>query len=687
MKHTLWKIALLLITIGMMAGSSKAQDTLNPIAFFEAGAGVTALEFSPDGALLLTHREDGSLLSWDIATGQAGDQAMTAATFTAEGMTYADESGIHTPGGDFELANVQTIALSPRGFLAASSTDGLVKVWNTRTGAELTTLDGYVGAADQLAFLPNGRVLISADAESDELRFWDTAATTPGQIIVEGGAPFALSADGFLMAFTSVDNTATVLSVASIMALRGEEPLAILAGHTAPVNNIVLSPDRLRAATASADATVSVWNISRASEDVILQGHTQGVNSAAFNTDASRIISGSDDGTVMVWDAESGEALQTLSGHTAPVQTALFSPDGSMIASADSAGRVIIWGEGDAIELPQVAEVVSNAPEGVAGVRGITVTTLLAGLHPTQRDYCHIQPYESVLAVAKAENGSLLAYAGGGNCEGPVWITPIMIAWMSDTNELAALPIVSVAQPLPLVRINDYEAVCEVATERGSLPDGAVPPFTAYPPAYLPTEVQATLERGLDVLVCHNIVEVAVEHCHTRGPGPNPGGIFSYIYTRLRLDDEVSIVRYDTGEIVAQRTFRGGRPYPCPRGPARGESRGSVPRPSAWMPWTLGVLYDNPELTLRTRVDVPNLYGRDLPDTSSEVIALLKQDTWLNLIGRSSDSDYVLALLPDMTRTWLPVQYLDVGLNTRLVDLPTVSGSASSALIPLPAQD
>lgn len=56
----------------------------------------------------------------------------------------------------------------------------------------------------------------------------------------------------------------------------------------------------------------------------------------------------------------------------------------------------------------------------------------------------------------------------------------------------------------------------------------------------------------------------------------------------------------------------------------------------------------------------------------------------MNLIARNEAGDWVVALLPDMTKAWLYVSLLQVATATDVNALPVVSGPATDVPITLP---
>ncbi len=152
----------------------------------------------------------------------------------------------------------------------------------------------------------------------------------------------AFSRDGAKAATASYDGTVRVWDTAT-----GAE-IGLPRRHTNDgpgltlLFHVAFSPDGTRIVSAG-NLDARVWDV--ASGRLIVQplAHSNAVRVASFSPDGLRIMTASIDRTVRVWNAVTGDALTEPLRHEAGVLTAAWSPDGRFVASGGRDRLVKVW--------------------------------------------------------------------------------------------------------------------------------------------------------------------------------------------------------------------------------------------------------------------------------------------------------------------------------------------------------
>ncbi len=373
------------------------------IRSFVAKAGwVKAVAFSPDGQMLLSGHSDNAVRLWRVSDG--------ALMRTLIGHT----------------GTVNAVAFSPDGDTVASGGgDAKVRLWKASTGDTLRVL-ARIRTVTSVAFSPDGELLALADTSGALLTYrtsdWTTYRYFTGHAAEATSVTF--SPDGQYLASGGKDKTARLWDSATGRLLQ------TLNCSNRPVWCVAFSPDGQTLATACENYSepqgeVVLWRVQDGVETQRLSSFSKPVLSVAYSRDGETLATGVEqayrpEGSLALWHVSSGTRLAVSSAHTNPVRSLSYSPDGSSLASCSSQA-INVWSTANGFLARTLSgelnlSAVSYTPDGQTLVAGRTWATQYGtsgGLFFwSTADWSLLGPQErtdAIYSLAVSPGGNLLA--------------------------------------------------------------------------------------------------------------------------------------------------------------------------------------------------------------------------------------------------------------------------------------
>ncbi|MFF5077948.1 NB-ARC domain-containing protein, partial [Actinoplanes sp. NPDC000266] len=235
---------------------------------------------------------------------------------------------------------VVAVAVAPDGdWLASSSEDGTIRIWDSGSGACRRLLTGHIGPARALAVGSSGIWLASGGSDRT-VRVWDPAR---GECLRvhrgHTGAVNALAVDPGGEWLASGDDHGLILIEHPVTGVS----LGRLAGHTGAVNVLVAAPAGHWLASAGDDGTVRVWRAADGWQGEVLGAHDEWVSCMAVAADGRWLATAGADLSVRIWNAATGNCVHRLVGHTGLINAVAVEQHGRWLATAANDLSVRVW--------------------------------------------------------------------------------------------------------------------------------------------------------------------------------------------------------------------------------------------------------------------------------------------------------------------------------------------------------
>ncbi|CUA73490.1 putative WD repeat-containing protein alr3466 [Nostoc sp, PCC 7120] [Rhizoctonia solani] len=384
-------------------GIETAERQLGLLSLIPAGSDVRCVSYSSDGRFIAAGTWDNLILIWDavscrmvidpIKGHRAAVQSIAIPPDGTRICSGSDDKTVciwDTQNGKLVAGpleghghKVWSVSYSQDGqWLASGSLDGIVCIWSTKTWRRASfiqhhrvvrsvvfspdstmvaagfgsviylcdlsgqaigdPLEGHTNVIRSLAFLPDGKHLVSGSRNCTTC-IWDISS---GQIVF---GPFQehasvsdvqSSPDGRFLVLANDNDTIRAWDTDTWQS-------CTLFRNTGNLRSLAFSPDGSRLVSGSADQNMRIWEAEGSSYEQLVvnqpKGHTDWIRSVAFSPCGTYLISGSYDMTVCIWDLQTKQQVANPLKHNGCVLFVGGSTDSEHIFSITQDRMIHVW--------------------------------------------------------------------------------------------------------------------------------------------------------------------------------------------------------------------------------------------------------------------------------------------------------------------------------------------------------
>ncbi|CCH44368.1 putative WD repeat-containing protein [Wickerhamomyces ciferrii] len=257
----------------------------------------------------------------------------------------------------FECGYALTTKFLPGGSLIVVGTKtGEVELYDLASSTLLDTIEAHEGAIWSLDLTPDGRSMVTG-SQDKTVKFWNFKIedeVTPGTVVKSSRMKIfhdktlelnddilalKISPDKKYLAVSLLDNTVKVFFYDTLKFYLS------LYGHKLPVLSLDIADDSKLIITSSADKNIKIWGLDFGDCHKSIFGHQDSIMNVKFLPDSHNFFSAGKDGLLKYWDGDKFECIQKLSAHQSQIWSIAVATDGSFVVSTSHDHSIRIWEE------------------------------------------------------------------------------------------------------------------------------------------------------------------------------------------------------------------------------------------------------------------------------------------------------------------------------------------------------
>lgn len=294
-------------------------------AFSGHTSAILATAFADNGRTLVTAGKDGSLKTWDAASG--------------------------TPARTIMLPNGPAFALAAHDNKALTGhANGSVTLWDLTTGDKISTFKRNDARVWSVAFVGDGSKF-AASSHDWKTALWVASMPDAPLHVFEGHksaaqvVAYAQTPRGPMIATGGADKTIKLWNAETFKLVRTYR------GHRDFVNQIAFSHDGNRMATASIDGNIRIWSTRSRKLYRSYKEHRGPLTGLAFRDGETKLVSSGTDQNVKFWNTKRRRSEKMLKTKHGTIASLALAPNQNRLATGDGQGQIELWALGGSAQL------------------------------------------------------------------------------------------------------------------------------------------------------------------------------------------------------------------------------------------------------------------------------------------------------------------------------------------------